>query len=109
MINSPAVLPENLSFGDLDRERPPVNGTSSQLCHRAPVNLRAVALVPGKPVAGILFRITAHQVIPSSLGEDGCSRNANAALISLDERCLGDLDFGQDQVVGEKVIRKMRR
>ena len=70
------------------------------------VETGAVAFVTGEAVARVLAVEGTHESIPGGLGEDGGAGDAEGELVAFDEGGLGEVEIGENKVVGEKVIRE---
>ena len=69
------------------------------------VKASAVALVASKAITGVTDIQFLHEGIPGGLGEDGGGSDGQGKPVAFDEGGLGDFEVGEDQVIGEKVVR----
>ena len=65
----------------------------------------AVAFMAGEAVAGVLEIQGAHEGIPGGLGEDGGAGDSERETVSFYQGGLGEIEGGEEQDVGEEVIR----
>ena len=73
----------------------------AQLADGLLVQAGAVAFVAGKTVAGVLAVRGAHEGIPGCLGQNGSAGYAEGELVPFDEGGLGEVEVGENEIVGE--------
>ena len=85
-----------------------VNLREAQLADGLLVEAGAVAFVTGEAVARVLAVGDAHERIPGGLGQDGGAGYTEGELVPFDEGGLGEVEVGENEVIGKKVIRMER-